>query len=92
MGGFHDAKPMSKVDPDGTALIAVLAHSDVRRPRRLAVTDSGTDVKSSEPLNETPGTGVSRTDYVAWSEPVDLNPSAVRARLPPGRTDCGVRR
>lgn len=122
--------PASEIDPDDTALIAVVMHSDVREDfRRMAeIADAlsyvgeedvagvathhyrvtltlepgrnpGTlpaslrgpkpadlwigadglpvrvEVTYSEPLNDIPGTGVSRTDYSAWSESLDLDPA-----------------
>lgn len=48
------------------------------KPADLWIATSGlpvrVDVKYSEPLGDIPGTGVSRTDYSAWSEPLNLDP------------------
>lgn len=125
----QDPKPTSEIDPDDTALIAVMVRSDVRqdfqrmakladdfsyvgeedtmgvttrhyrvtltlapganpaalpsqikgpKPADLWIATNGlparVEVKHSEPLNGIPGTGVSRTDYTAWSEALNLDP------------------
>jgi hypothetical protein len=50
-----------------------------RKPADLWVAASGLpvrfEVKYFEPLNGIPGTGVGRTDYAAWSEPLNLDPT-----------------
>lgn len=121
--------PMSEIDPNDSAALAVTLYSDVRqdfqrmavladdfsylgeedlagvsthhyrvtltlalganpatvpsqakgpKPADLWIGASGlpvrVDVKYSEPLGGIPGTGISRTDYSAWSEPLDLDP------------------
>jgi hypothetical protein len=126
----QDPKPTSEIDPDDTALIAVMVRSDVRqdfqrmarladdfsyvgeedilgvttrhyrvtlaltpganpaslpsqvkgpKPADLWIATSGlpvrVEVKYSEPLNGVPGTGVGRTDYAGWSEPLRLDPT-----------------
>lgn len=126
----QDPKPASEIDPDDTAMIAVVLRSDVRqdfqrmariagdfsyvgeedvrdvttrhyrvtltlapganpasmpshmegpKPADLWIAPSGlpvrVDVKYSEPLDGIPGTGVVRTEYTAWSEPLDLDPN-----------------
>lgn len=125
----EDPKPTSEIDPDETAMIAVMVRSDVRqdfqrmatlagdfsyvgeedilgvttrhyrvtltlapganpaslgsqmkgpKPADLWIATSGlpvrVEVKYSEPLNGIPGTGVVRTDYAAWSQPLNLDP------------------
>lgn len=55
------------------------------KPADLWVAASGlpvrVEVTYSEPLNGVAGTGVSRTDYSAWSAPLDLDPAELdRAR------------
>lgn len=126
----QDPKPTSEIDPDETALIAVMARSDVRQdfqrmarlvddfsyvgkenilgattrhyrltltltpganpaslpsqikgpaPADLWVAGSGLpvrlEVKHSEPIAGIAGTGVARTDYDSWSEPLNLDPT-----------------
>ncbi|HSV39549.1 MAG TPA: hypothetical protein VLI04_12400 [Nocardioidaceae bacterium] len=48
------------------------------KPADLWIDTSGlpvrVDVRYSEPFGDIPGTGVSRTDYSAWSEPLNLDP------------------
>ena len=48
------------------------------KPADLWIASSGlpvrVDVRYSDPLDGIPGTGVARTDYAAWSEPLDLDP------------------
>ena len=128
----QDPLPTSEIDPGETALIAVMARSDVRqdfqrmarladdlsyvgeddilgvatrhyrltltlkpganpaslpsqikgpKPADLWVASSGLpvrlEVKHSEPLNGISGTGVARTDYDAWSEPLNLDPTSL---------------
>ena len=125
----QEPKPMSEIDPNDSALLAVTLYSDVRqdfqrmavladnfsyvggedlggvsthhyrvtltlapganpatvpslakgpRPADLWIGANGlpvrVDVKYSEPLGGIPGTGVSRTDYSAWSVPLKLDP------------------
>lgn len=125
-------RPMSEVDPEETALMAVLLHSDVRQDFRRMAELSGDlthvgeekvrgirthhyrmtltltpganpatvptqlrgpkeadlwvaanglpvrlEVRYAEPLEDIPGTGVSRTDYSAWSEPLHLDPQVL---------------
>ena len=128
----EEPKPTSEIDPDETALIAVMLRSDVRqdfqrmarlagdysyvgeedilsvttrhyrvtltlapganpatlpsqmkgpKPADLWIAASGlpvrVEVKHSEPLNGIPGTGVVRTDYAAWSQPLNLDPKSL---------------
>ena len=132
----QEPRPMSEIDPNDSASLAVTLYSDVRRDlQRMAVlTDDFSyvgeedlggvsthhyrvtltlapganpatvpsqakgprpadlwiganglpvrvDVKYSEPLGGLPGTGVSRTDYSAWSEPLDLDPASLELGL-----------
>jgi len=48
------------------------------KPTDLWIAASGlpvrVDVKYSEPLSDAPGSGISRTDYSAWSRPLNLDP------------------
>ncbi len=128
----QEPRPMSEIDPNDSASLAVTLYSDVRRDlQRMAVlTDDFSyvgeedlggvsthhyrvtltlapganpatvpsqakgprpadlwiganglpvrvDVKYTETLGGIPGTGVSRTDYSAWSEPLDLDPASL---------------